>query len=599
MKPESRPSVLQFLVKIVLPFKWYYVLGIALSLCLSSLFVLLPYFVKLIVDTAGTLSKSDTLYPLIRLVIFFSMTSLSITFLFRIHDWLGVQLFPKMREHITLHMMNSALKHSIAFFRRNHAGNLTRKITDATLAVEVLKVFSDRILFCVFLLMWMVVSLASIQLRFAIGFVVWVIIFVSGSTWFLFRKSHLVYDTAERRAHLMGQILDTLTHILSVRLFSRKRFELDRLKTSTSFVVAAEQMQGRFFMRLHLFQGITFIVFELICFFWLLYGMRQGVVTTGDFVLIFSLNTQALDQFWDLSRELQILWENVGYIRQAFSTIEVPPEITNSPEAPPLIVHTGTVVFDHVRFLYHTRAPLFEDKSIVVEGKTKVGLVGYSGSGKTTFVNLIMRLYDVTSGNILIDGQDIRNVCQNSLHESIAIIPQDCLLFNRSLMENIRYGRLDATDEEVKEAAKKARIHDIIERLPQGYDTVAGERGSRLSGGQRQLIAIARALLKDAPILIFDEATSHLDAVTEAELQKGIFFLMKGKTVFVIAHRLSTLLSMDRILVFEKGKIVQDGSHPSLLGQEGLYKTLWDTQTGGFLPQKERTTPASTGDVAR
>jgi ATP-binding cassette subfamily B protein len=216
-----------------------------------------------------------------------------------------------------------------------------------------------------------------------------------------------------------------------------------------------------------------------------------------------------------------------------------------------------------------------------------VGLVGYSGSGKSTFVNLILRLYDINKGRILIDGQDIRVVTQNSLHAAIAMIPQDPSLFHRSLMDNIRYGRIDATDDEVIEAAIHAHAHDFIIQLPRGYNSLVGERGVKLSGGQRQRIAIARAILKNAPILILDEATSQLDSVTESIIQKALHKMMQNKTTIVIAHRLSTLLHMDRILVFNEGKIIEDNTHKKLLNQGGLYKELWDAQISGFIPQNK------------
>ncbi len=212
--------------------------------------------------------------------------------------------------------------------------------------------------------------------------------------------------------------------------------------------------------------------------------------------------------------------------------------------------------------------------------------MGYSGSGKSTFVSLILRLYEVTDGRILIDGHDIKDITEDSLRRNIALIPQDPSLFHRSIMDNIRYGRTDATDEEVIEAAKSSHAHEFISRLPEGYQSLVGERGVKLSGGQRQRIAIARAILKKAPILILDEATSQLDSVTESYIQESFGALMQGKTTIVIAHRLSTLLHMDRILVFDKGKIVEDGTHHELLKSGGLYKTLWDAQVGGFLPDK-------------
>ncbi|MGV8948429.1 MAG: ABC transporter ATP-binding protein [Candidatus Paracaedibacter sp.] len=251
-------------------------------------------------------------------------------------------------------------------------------------------------------------------------------------------------------------------------------------------------------------------------------------------------------------------------------------------------MRTGEIIFKDVGFHYKGTDPLFHKKSVVIKPGKKVGLVGFSGSGKTTFVNLILRLYDVTSGQILIDGQDIRDVTQDSLHEAIGMIPQDPSLFNHTLRENIRLGQTNATDAEIKLAAKKAYAHSFIKELPDQYDTMVGERGVKLSGGQRQRIAIARVVLKNAPILILDEATSQLDSVTEILIQDSMWELMQGKTALVIAHRLSTLLHMDRILVFDKGKIVQDGGHSELIAQEGLYKILWSAQVGGFLPEDKK-----------
>jgi ATP-binding cassette subfamily B protein len=265
----------------------------------------------------------------------------------------------------------------------------------------------------------------------------------------------------------------------------------------------------------------------------------------------------------------------------------MPLDLTDATDAKDIHIIKGEIQFDHVSFTYKNTKTLFKDKSVTISPGQKVGLVGYSGGGKTTFVNLILRLYDVDNGCIQIDGQDIATVTQDSLRAHIGMIPQDSSLFHRSLMENIRYGRTDATDDEVIEAAKRAHAHEFIEQLPEGYASLVGERGIKLSGGQRQRIAIARAMLKNAPILILDEATSALDSVTEHVIQVAITDLMQGKTSLVIAHRLSTLLHMDRILVFDKGKIVEDGTHSELLAKAGLYKTLWDAQVGGFLGDGE------------
>ncbi len=247
-------------------------------------------------------------------------------------------------------------------------------------------------------------------------------------------------------------------------------------------------------------------------------------------------------------------------------------------------VTKGKIQFQKVHFQYENAARLFSDKSVTIQPGQKVGLVGYSGSGKTTFVNLILRLYDIQSGHILIDGQNIATVTQESLRKEIALIPQDPTLFHRSLMENIRYGQPEATDEDVMVAAQKAHAHEFIMNLPDGYHTLVGERGIRLSGGQRQRVAIARAILKNAPILILDEATSALDSITEAQIQESLAILMGGRTTLVIAHRLSTLLNMDRLLIFDQGKVIEDGTHKSLIEKKGLYQSLWKAQVGGFLP---------------
>ncbi|MDP3532993.1 MAG: ATP-binding cassette domain-containing protein, partial [Alphaproteobacteria bacterium] len=265
----------------------------------------------------------------------------------------------------------------------------------------------------------------------------------------------------------------------------------------------------------------------------------------------------------------------------------LPIDIVDNVDASTLIVDKGQIDFDNVKFGYKNTDPLFDGLSIRIKGGEKVGLVGYSGSGKTSFVNLILRLYDIDQGRILIDGQVTKECTQDSLHEAIGMIPQDPSLFHRTLLENIAYGKPDVKVDEIHTAAKQAHAHDFIQNLPEGYQSLVGERGVKLSGGQRQRIAIARAMLKNAPILILDEATSQLDSVTENDIQDSLWVLMQKKTTLVIAHRLSTLLHMDRILVFNKGKIVEDGTHKDLLALNGLYKTLWDAQVGGFLPDKE------------
>jgi ATP-binding cassette subfamily B protein len=332
-------------------------------------------------------------------------------------------------------------------------------------------------------------------------------------------------------------------------------------------------------------------IYQIVCLTWLIQSFQSAMITAGDFVMILTINISIMICLWEGSREISKFAEYLGTIIQGLRVALSPIEIVDHPHASTLHVTKGEIVFDKVKFHYKGDDALFENKSVTIPASQKVGLVGYSGGGKSTFVNLILRLFDINSGRILIDGVDIKTVTQASLRQNIGMIPQDPALFHRTLMDNIRYGNPNASDKEVIEAAKKADAHHFIMKIPNKYQALVGERGVKLSGGQRQRIAIARAFLKNAPILILDEATSQLDSLTEHEIQESLWELMQGKTTLIIAHRLSTLLKMDRILVFDRGRIIEDGTHKDLLKGKGLYKTLWDAQIGGFFvdgsPKKE------------
>jgi ATP-binding cassette subfamily B protein len=349
----------------------------------------------------------------------------------------------------------------------------------------------------------------------------------------------------------------------------------------------AIQKKDAWLLLIYIVQGALIAAMIGFMGYFLVHLYLLGSLTVGDFALILGLSMEVGHITWFTMSQVDEFNMCVGKCNQSLASLIVKSSVQDKEEASILSVDKGEINFVDVKFHYKGTDPLFDNKSVKIEGGQKVGLVGYSGGGKTSFVNLILRLYNVTDGKILIDSQDIREVTQSSLHANIAMIPQDPSLFHRSLMDNIRYGRADASDAEVIEAAKKAHAHEFIDKLPLGYESLVGERGVKLSGGQRQRIAIARAILKNAPILILDEATSQLDSVTEKLIQDSLWTLMQGKTTIVIAHRLSTLLQMDRILVFDQGKIVEEGAHRELITRSGLYKTLWDAQSGGFLPDSK------------
>jgi ATP-binding cassette subfamily B protein len=418
---------------------------------------------------------------------------------------------------------------------------------------------------------------------FSLILIAWFIIFATISISMSKKIVNLADKLAEEETVVVGELVDSLSNHSNVRIFGRKIYENLRMMPFFDGQRKAYYSLNIYSIMLYCIQGgliaimMGFTVFALVK----LYG--KGLVTIGDFALILGLSMETGHMTWFLMSEVDHFNKAAGKCKQSLISLIVPLEIQDKADTTALNCTHGQITFDNVKFHYKGTEPLFQNKSIEIKAGQKVGLVGYSGGGKSTFVNLILRLYDVTDGAILIDGQDIRDVTQDSLRENIAMIPQDPSLFHRSLMENIRYGRSDASDEEVIETARKAHAHEFISTLPQCYDSLVGERGVKLSGGQRQRIAIARAILKNAPILILDEATSQLDSVTESLIQESLWELMQNKTTIVIAHRLSTLLHMDRILVFDKGKIVEDGTHSELLAKAGLYKSLWDAQVGGFL----------------
>jgi ATP-binding cassette subfamily B protein len=331
-------------------------------------------------------------------------------------------------------------------------------------------------------------------------------------------------------------------------------------------------------------QGIFAVTIEIALLVGAVFLWQRGLVTVGDFVLIQVYIISLMDRLWGIGQNMRQLYGSFADATEMLDIMELPHEIRDMTGAKPLTVLEGTILFDHVRFEYHDSHAVLDDFNLSVQSHEKVALVGSSGAGKTTLAKLLLRLYDVTKGTIRIDGQDIANVTQESLRKAIAFVPQEPMLFHRSLMDNIRYGRQGATDDEVIEAAKQAHCHEFISQYPEGFSTLVGERGVKLSGGERQRVAIARAILKNAPILVLDEATSSLDSESERLIQDALLRLMKGKTVIAIAHRLSTVMHMDRLIVIERGTVVLAGTHDELLSHESnLYKKLWEIQAGGFI----------------
>jgi ATP-binding cassette, subfamily B, bacterial len=390
--------------------------------------------------------------------------------------------------------------------------------------------------------------------------------------------THLHQSFAGHAAHVSGDLADIVSNIGLVRAFGAARREQDRLSSKIQDEMQAQRASLRSLERLRLLHAVTVFIVTAGVLVWSVELWRRGKISTGDVVLTTTLGFTVLHASRDFAMALVDMVQQVAKLGEAVQVLGLPHEMQDAPDARPLIVRGGAIEFKKVSFSYPSGQQVLKGFDLDVPAGQKIGLVGRSGAGKSTIIALLQRLYDPGSGAVLIDGQNIAHVTQESLRASIAIVQQEISLFHRSLLENLRYGRPDASDEEVFRAVEAARCTEFIDRLPQGFDTVVGERGMKLSGGQRQRLAIARAFLMDAPIVVLDEATSSLDTESEQSIQEALSRLFKGRTVFAIAHRLSTLDAFDRIVVLERGLIVEDGAPRRLLQTRGVYSRMYGRQ---------------------
>lgn len=546
------------------------------------------YFYKRLINELSQLNMDAALVKkavistlLILLVMFIHISC------WRVFNFIKVKTAGDVKINIVNHAFEYTHKHSFNFFQNNFSGTITKNITALSDKIESLVYdYASPNIRGVSQIITALILMYFVHPIFALALFTWIVIFTVGSTVFVNRITYLSDEYAASQSLVTGELVDSIGNFSNVKIFGANRYETSYLQKALNNLKTKFIAKEWFLTKLWICQSIAWILLFGFMLFMLLRLKLNNQITIGDFVLIFTLTNYVADNVWWLTETMGQINEAIGTSKQSLRAIYTATDINDKADAKSLEVTQGIIEFDKVHFQYHGNEQIFQNKSIVIKPGSKVGLVGYSGSGKSTFVHLILRLYDITDGAIRIDNQDIRDVNQNSLHENIGMIPQDPSLFHRSLMENIRYGRTNASDEEVIAAAVKAHAHEFIEKLPLKYASLVGERGIKLSGGQRQRIAIARVILKNAPILILDEATSALDSVVEKEIQESLLELMSQKTTIVIAHRLSTLLKMDRILVFDNGVIVEDGTHNDLLKRNGLYKTLWDAQVGGFLPDK-------------
>lgn len=485
------------------------------------------------------------------------------------------------------------LNQSMGFYQNEFAGRVSTKVLQTALAArDVTMIFMDILVFVGIYFATILFVVGGFDKLLLLPFLIWLAIYILVNIYFVPRLGRVAKRQADARSLMSGRITDAYTNISTVKLFSHANREADFARESMHEFMGSVYSQMRL---VTLFYTVDYAMCALLTIgtaglaltLWSSGAIGLGAVA-ASIALALRLNGMSQWIMWEMSS----LFENVGTVQDGMQILARQVDIKDKENAKELVVPCGEVTFNAVSFNYGGARTVLQDLNLTIRPGEKIGLVGRSGAGKSTLLNLLLRFYDVENGEILIDGQNIAEVTQNSLRQHIGMVTQDTSLLHRSVRENLVYGRPNATDESMIVAAKNAQAHEFIEGLSDqhgrtGYDAHVGERGVKLSGGQRQRIAIARVMLKDAPILLLDEATSALDSEVEVAIQDSLYRLMEGKTVIAIAHRLSTIAAMDRLIVMDQGEIVEQGSHSELIAQNGIYARLWQHQSGGFIGSEE------------
>ncbi len=555
-------------------------ISILLGTIISIDGLLLQKFTNFI-ESLKELKKEELTKNIIKYLFIYIVWWEGINTLFRIYDYIYMKTMPKIKAYVISELYHYVQYYNHDFFQKNLTGDVSSRIIEAARSIEMIfSYINEKIIRKISMLIFSFLTIYSVNNILAVIFLVWFVIFIIISLYYAKKANYHTIKYGKNLTLVTGKIVDAVVNIPVIRMFSSYLYEKKYLlHTLKEYSDSDKQMQWFMFKLCYILTLVCIIMISFIIYF-LLYFKTTLMLSTGQCIMVISICMAIAHDLHELTEDFSDILEQTGVF---FATTNLYKNyiITDHPNAKTLKINKANIEFKNVSFYYNYNNNIFNNQSIFIHQGQKVGLAGFSGSGKTTFTNLIIRLFDTDKGDIYIDGYNIKYVTQKSLRDNIALIPQNPLLFQRTIMENIKYGS-NATDEEAIQAAKKAFIHQFIKNLPNGYNTICKEKGSNLSYGEKQRIIIARAILKNAPILILDEATSAIDAYTENVIQKSLNNLMKNKTVLIIAHKLYTLLNMDRILVFDKGYIIEDGTHKDLSKNGRVYQLLWESFLKGI-----------------
>ncbi|MDP3998304.1 MAG: ABC transporter ATP-binding protein [bacterium] len=548
-----------------------------------------PILYKRIIDiVSGSGNLADVSTTLINTVFFLGGVLLLYNLFYRIADYAMTHSQSHMLKNVADDAFARIERHSYEFFSNTFTGTLVAKVRRYVNAFETMH---DQFIYAVWMnglrLLFGLAVLSYFSLYLGMVLFIWLVLYVGITALFVKKKIKKDLLTAEANSRTTGVLSDAITNMLNVKMFASHARELSYFTEATDVEEKRRRDAGYFQNTQFLFQGYFISLFEFVGMFTAVHLWLSGLISAGTIILMQIYIFTSFDVVWNIGRNSAKIMRALAEAKEMVDIFEKPVAVKDPLNPEECKISKGEIEIKNISFLYKEEeargTSVFKRFSLHIASGEKVGLVGPSGAGKTTITKLLLRFADVQDGKILIDGQDISQITQKDLRSQIAYVPQDPILFHRTLKENISYSNPEASEKEIINAAKRSHAHEFIKNSLNGYDTYVGERGIKLSGGERQRVAIARAMLKGAPILILDEATSSLDSISEQYIQEAFDELMKGRTTLVIAHRLSTIQKMDRIIVFDKGAIVEDGTHKELIAKKGLYYRLWKQQSHGFM----------------
>lgn len=580
------PTPWQFLWQIIKPYRWWYVLMLQAPILTAFYIFANNYSFKLLVDTFSietTIQYSQLVFP----ISLFLTAQITLDVIWRISNFAEWKCEPFVRRKLLSNAYNYVQYHSYSYFQNTPSGTIISKLKGIldgydTIFANLTHTIGQH--FCVVLVSIFVLLIVNASIF--LFMLIWCILFIAIMMHMALRLNDLSNEAAERKHEVIGFFSDNITNIFSLFYFAKRKTELKRANNLMSKNYVPSQIKlYKYDFKFNVIGSILYWIMLITIFLFMIYLRKNAAISTGDFLFVM-LTTLAISfDLWSLMTGLCDFMKEIGDFKSSFSILATPHAEIDSPEATDFNIEKGHIVFKDLSFSYGEGSQVFSQLNLTIKPGENIGLIGHSGAGKSTLISLLLKNFKPNSGEILIDDKPINLISSDSLRKQIALIPQDIMLFHRSIGDNIGYAKDDVSLDEIKHAAQLANIHDFIESLPDKYDTLVGERGVKLSGGQRQRIAIARAILKHAPIVILDEATSSLDSITEQEIQQSINLILEENktTVIAVAHRLSTIRHMDRIIVMDNGKVIEEGDFQQLINKKGYFKKLWDSQVNGMI----------------